>query len=136
LCCPCRSSRSDHNFGFAGQQDGKLFTSLGNDLATALGVDAVAIVYSVVQAQSKGVDMLGSSLQMFGPNPVKRTDDPSLYWTGHQYAGVRMKLDVPFIKTDRKGNAIEVDYAGYAKVARALSTKAGEYLEAHTSGKE
>lgn len=131
---PIVNDTKNRNFDLVG--DGKLCTSLGHDLATALGVDAVAIVYNVVQAQNKGIDMLGSYLHVFGPNPVKRSDDPSLYWTGHQYGGVHMKLDVPFVKTDRKGNATEEDFAGYARVARALSTRAGEFLLAKCSGKE
>ena len=72
-------------------------------------------------------------MYLFGPNPVKREDDPSHYWTGHQYSGVRMKLDVSFVHT-KKGVAEDVDFKGFARVAGALATKTGEYLTEKTRG--
>jgi len=85
----------------------------------SLGVDAVAVMYSIVQAENKTeTDMLVSYLYVFGPNPVKRDDNPSLYWTEHQYSGVQIKFRDTF----------DADFAGFASVVRALAEKTGEYL--------
>lgn len=127
---PIINDAKERNFSIS--LDGKLSQNLGHDLAGMLGVDAVVIVYNVLQMKGKTFEMLGSYLYMFGPNPVKRDDDPSLYYTGHQYSSAHIKLSVPFVRT--KGKETEVDFAGYARVARALSEKTGEYLETRISG--
>jgi hypothetical protein len=109
---------------------------LGDRLASALGVDAVAVMYSVVQADNKSIDMLGSYLYVFGPNPVKRDDNPSLYWTGHQYSGVYMKFRVAFVRKDKSNAARDADFAGFAMVARALAARTGEYLKERTQSEK
>jgi hypothetical protein len=114
---------------------GKLAQSLGHDLAKALGVDAVVIVYNVIQGQKKSIDLLGSYLYMFGPNPIADTGQ-SLYWSGHQYAGAYLRMEVPFVVTDKDGKLVEADYAGYRVVPKALATKVGEELKAKTAGKK
>ncbi|HKQ61193.1 MAG TPA: hypothetical protein VJS92_07865 [Candidatus Polarisedimenticolaceae bacterium] len=119
--------------GATGVGVGKLAKSLGDDLAKALGVDAVMILYNVVQGESKDIRMRGSYLYMFGPNPIADTGQ-SLYWSGHQYSGVYLRMDVPFVTTDKEGKLIEADYAGYAPVARALATRMGQHLKEKTSG--
>jgi len=135
LSVPTNNNPKQKEFGLAAKGgDGKLFQGLGHDLASELGVDAVAVMYSVVQDEKKTIDMLGSYLYVFGPNPVKRDDNPSLYWTGHQYSGVYMKLRVSFIRKDKKENATETDFPGFALVAKALAARTGEYLEAKTTG--
>ena len=122
-------------FGLAAKGgDGKLYQGLGHDLATALGVDAVALMYSVVQDENKKIDMLGSYLYVFGPNPVKRTDNPSLYWTGHLYSGVQLKFRVSFLRMDKKDNITGEDFAGFGRVAKALAEKTGDFLEARAKG--
>lgn len=112
---------------------GKLARSLGYDLAKAIDVDAVAILYNVVQAEKKNIRMRGSYLYMFGPNPVPDTGK-SLYWDGHQYSGDYLRMDVNFVVFDKEGNAETVDYTGYAVVAKALASKMGEHLEEKTKG--
>ncbi|MBI3450372.1 MAG: hypothetical protein HY049_15835 [Acidobacteria bacterium] len=137
LALPSENDTKSNHFGLLAKGgDGKLFESVGHDLATGLGVDAVAFLYAIVQAQSKSIDMLGAYMYVFGPNPVKRDDDPSLYWNGHQYSGAKMKFEVSFVKTDRKGVANDADFAGFAPVAKALSDAIGDDLVARTSGKD
>lgn len=135
---PTGNNTKNKDFGLAAQGgDGKLFQGLGHDLAASLGVDAVAVMYSIVQAENKTkTDMLGSYLYVFGPNPVKPGDNPSLYWTGHQYSGVQLKFRVSFIREDKKSDAADADFAGFARVARALATATGEYLDARTRGRK
>ncbi len=129
---PIINDAKERNFSIT--SDGKLAQNLGHDLTAALGVDAVVVVYNVLQMQGKTFEMLGSYMYMYGPNPVKRDDDPSLYWTGHQYSSAFLKLSVPFAR--HKGKEAEVDFAGYARVASALSERTGQYLEQRISGKE
>lgn len=125
----------DHHFQLAAQGIGvgKLAQSLGHDFAKALGVDAVAILYNVVQAEKKSITMLGSYLYMFGPNPVADTGQ-SLYWRGHQYSGVYLRMEVPFVIVDKDGALVDNDYVGYSVVAKALAAKMGEHLKEKTTG--
>ncbi|MES1166532.1 MAG: hypothetical protein ABUL68_00880 [Pseudomonadota bacterium] len=133
---PANTGGKNRDFRMAAQGgDGKLFQGLGHDLAGALGVDAVLVVYNVLQAESKSIQIINASAYLFGPNPVKR-DNASLYWTGHQYAGVHLPLDVSLMKVDRKGVEVENDFAGYAHVARALALKTGDYLKERMGGKK
>jgi hypothetical protein len=114
--------------------DGKLYTGLGHDLAESLGVDAVMIVYNVIQADKNSIDLLGTYAYMFGPNPVK-APDTALYWPGHQYAGAFLRMDVPVMKTDRKGKELENSLPEYAHVAKAVALRMGEFLDKETHEK-
>ena len=106
----------------------------GHDFAKALGVDAIVILYNVVQGQKNAIRMRGAYMYMFGPNPVPDTGQ-SLYWRGHQYSGVYLRMDAPFITTDKKGNLIEADYEGYAIVANAIGTRMAQHLQEKIQGK-
>jgi len=117
--------------GMTGVGIGKAAISLGHDFAGALGVDAVAILYNVVQAESKSIRMRGAGLYMFGPNPLPDTGK-SLYWNGLEYSGVYLRMDVPFITTDKAGKLIDADYDGYVLVGRALATKMAEHIKKKT----
>jgi hypothetical protein len=137
LSVPTINDAKGKEFGLSAKGgDGKLFQGLGHDLATALGVDAVAVMYSVVQDENKTIDMLGSYLYVFGPNPVKRDDNPSLYWTGHQYSGAEFRFRVSFMRKDKHEHETDSDFPGFALVAKALAAKTGEYLEAKTRGEK
>jgi hypothetical protein len=111
----------------------KIAHTLGHELAKALNVDAVAILYNVVQAEKKSITMKGAGLYMFGPNPVADTGQ-SLYWDGHQYSGVYLRMDVPFVSTDKEGHLVSADYEGYSLVAKALATRIGDHLVEKTRG--
>jgi hypothetical protein len=118
--------------GMTGVGIGKIAVSLGHDLATALGVDAVAILYNVVQADKTSINLRGAGLYMFGPNPIDASGQ-SLYWTGLQYSGVYLRMhDIPFIKTDKNGILVDADYDGYKIVAGALGTKMAQHIKKKT----
>ena len=118
--------------GQTGISIGKTAAALGYDLAQELGVDAVVILYNVVQADKSTINMRGAGLYMFGPNPVPNSGQ-SLYWNGHQYSGVYLRMkDIPFIKTDKNGNLVEADYAGYALVAGGLGKRMAEHVKGKT----
>ena len=103
-----------------------VFEGLGHDLAKALGVDAVLVVYNVIQAEKKATNLIGAYAYMFGPNPVPDTGQ-KLYWTGHQYTGAWMKLDVPLIRTEK--DASQFDFDGSGMVARALAERTAVHIE-------
>jgi hypothetical protein len=110
---------------------GKLADTLGYDLAKGIGVDAVLVLYNVVQADSDAIRLRGSYMYMFGPNPVPDTGQGS-YWKGQQYSGVYLRTDVDFIKTDRSGNLVspdDADYAGYAVVGEALALRMAQHVK-------
>jgi hypothetical protein len=108
---------------------GKTANALGHDLAGALNVDAVVILYNVVQAEKKAINMRGAGLYMFGPNPIADTGQ-SMYYPGQEYSGVYLRLkDIPFITLDKKGDGVAADYDGYAMVAKALGTRMAEHLQ-------
>jgi hypothetical protein len=135
LQLPSNNNAKNKRFEMAAQGgDGKLFQGLGHDLASALQVDAVLIVYSPLQAQTKTIDLLGAYAYMFGPNPVARGES-TLYWTGHQYSGVFLPMDVPLMEVDRSGAETSNGFADYGLVARALAMKTGEYLEERIAAK-
>jgi len=130
---PANAGGKNKDFRMAAQGgDGKLFQGLGQHLAATLGVDAVLIIYNVLRAESKSIEILDAFAYMFGPNPVKR-EPAALYWTGHQYTGAHLPLGVSLMKTDRKGSELENDFAGYAHVMRALAIKTGDYLKERTN---
>lgn len=118
--------------GMQGVGVAKAAVALGHDLAQALGVDAVVILYNVVQADKTTINMRGAGLYMFGPNPIAESGQ-SMYWSGHQYSGVYLRMkDIPFIKTDKDGNLVEADYAGYAIVTGALGTRMAQHIKGKT----
>lgn len=121
-----------NNFALAttGIGVGKLAATVGYDLTKALGVDAVVILYNVVQAEAKSFRLRGTYMYMFGPNPVADTGQ-SLYWKGHQYSGVFLRTDVDFVKADKAGNFIP-DYAGYGVVTGALGTRMAQHIKGKT----
>jgi len=105
----------------------KLADSVGYDLAKALRVDAVVILYNVIQAEKSAIRLRGTYMYMFGPNPVPDTGQGS-YWKGQQYSGVYLRTDVPFVKTDKEGHLVDADYAGYAIVAQAVGTRMAQHV--------
>jgi hypothetical protein len=118
--------------GQTGISIGKTAAALGYDLAAKLGVDAVVILYNVVQADKTAINMRGAGLYMFGPNPVPNSGQ-SLYWNGHQYSGVYLRMkDIPFIKTDKNRNLVDADYKGYGIVAGALGKRMAEHVKSKT----
>jgi hypothetical protein len=123
----------DFRLAATGAGVGKIAQQLGYDLPTALSVDATLIVYNVTAPKRNALSLVGTYLYMFGPNPVAGSGQ-SLYWQGHQYSGVFLKTDVPFISTDRDGNVLGNDFPGYALVARAVGNRMAAHLKEKTTG--
>jgi hypothetical protein len=126
-----------HHFDLAARGIGveKIAVSLGHDLATSLGLDAVAVLYNVVQADNRTISLVGSYLYLFGPNPVADKGE-SLYWSGHEYSGVQLRFEVPFVKTSKKGDLESADYEGYAVIPEALALRMGQHLQERSRPKQ
>jgi hypothetical protein len=123
--------RNKFQLATTGAGVGTMAEAAGYNLANALGVDAVAILYNVVQAEKKSINMRAAALYLFGPNPIKDTGQ-SLYWKGHQFSGVYLDIDeVPFVKID-DDKMTQADYAGYAIVAKALGLRMAQHLKEKT----
>ena len=122
-----------NNFSLAmqGIGVGKFANSVGHDFAKALGVDAVVVLYNVVQAEKTSINFRGAYMYMFGPNPVPNAGQ-SVYYPGQQYSGDYLRTDVEFIKTDKEGHALETDYAGYSIVSRALGRRMAQHVKSKT----
>jgi len=134
LPLPSNNNAKDKKFEMAAQGgDGKLFQGLGHDLASALQVDAVLVVYSPLQAQTKTIDLLGAYAYMFGPNPVP-PGQSTLYWTGHQYSGVFLPMSVHLMET-AKGQEVENCFEDYGAIAGALAIRTSEYLKERIAAK-
>jgi hypothetical protein len=110
---------------------GTLANTVGHDFARALGVDAVVILYNVVQFDKSHIRLRGAYMYMFGPNPVPDTGQGS-YWRGHEYSGVYLRTDVDFIEVAKDGSAVAVDYDGYGIVGRALGRRMAQHVQGKT----
>lgn len=122
---------NNYSLALQGMGVGSLANTAGHDLAKALGVDAVVIMYNVVQADSTSIRLRGSYMYMFGPNPVANSGQ-SMYYPGQQYSGTYLRTDVDFIKTDKDGKALETDYAGFGIVGRALGMRMARHVKEKT----
>jgi hypothetical protein len=122
---------NNYSLALQGMGVGSLANTAGHDLATALGVDAVVIMYNVVQAESTSIRLRGSYMYMFGPNPVANSGQ-NMYYPGQQYSGAYLRTDVDFIKTDKEGKALETDYAGFGIVAHALGMRMAQHIKKKT----
>ena len=122
---------NNYSLALQGMGVGTLANTAGHDLAKAIGVDAVVIMYNVVQAESTSIRLRGSYMYMFGPNPVGNTGQ-SMYYPGQQYSGAYLRTDVDFVKTDKEGKALETDYAGFGIVGRALGMRMAQHIKQKT----
>lgn len=125
-----------------GSIDGQLIESVGHDLAKALGVDAVLIVYNNQLADEKWGKtrywLSAVNMQMFGPNPRPLQEgkkDNNLYSKGLFYCGVRMPFSSglcinPKIKDEAlKAENEKQNYIAYNNMIAGCANKIGTYLQ-------
>jgi hypothetical protein len=122
----------DFELGMTGIGIGKFANAAGNDLVKQLGVDAVLMIYSPVQAEKAAINMLGVGMYMFGPNPIAEAGQ-NMYYGGHQYSGLYLKTkEVPFITTDKNGKLINADFQGFGPVVGAMGARMAEHIKKKT----
>ncbi|MES2704609.1 MAG: ankyrin repeat domain-containing protein [Bacteroidota bacterium] len=112
----------------------KLTSSLGYDLAKALGVDAVMVVYVCTRKVKQTKDDFGVNAvvcMMMGPNPGKAEDtDPEAKNLGQFYCGTRTYYSSPALFREEKG--MFGQYEGMGNVMKAHAAKMCRYV----NGKE
>lgn len=122
--------------------ESKFFQSMGYDLATGLGVDAVVAVTIVTRKEDmtkENYSVNHASMYMFGPNPTQLPEEEDkglkgvFYVRGQFYCGSRVnfsKLE-NFQRVDKKKgtpNWAPV-YSGMENVMTALTDKIGTYFQ-------
>ncbi len=112
----------------------KLTSSLGNELAKGLGVDAVVVVYICTRKPKQTKDDYGVNAvvtMMLGPNPGRDAgSDPEAKNLGQFFCGTRTYYSSPVIFKDAKG--VFGQYDGMANVLSAHAAKMSKYI----NGKE
>lgn len=144
--------------------DDKVTNSLGDELAKAMGVDAVVLVWASTKVNDKAVYLKDTNVYMFGPNPLPfKTEDLGYFGarSGHFYCGthveyknVLLPAGLKIAALDAKGmftapgdganrvrdlasEAPNADgYEGYEKIADALSSKLATFMTEATKKKD
>jgi len=112
----------------------KMTSSLGNELATALGVDAVVVVYIATRKPKMNQDDYAVNavvMMMLGPNPGRSAgSDPEAKNLGQFYCGTRTFYGSPSIFKDNR--SVLGQYDGMANLLAAHAKKMSAYI----NGKE
>jgi hypothetical protein len=59
-----------------------------------------------------------------------------MHWSGHEYSGVQLRTDVPFVTTSKKGDLASSDCVGYAVIPQALALRMGQRLQERSQPKK
>ncbi len=112
--------------------DEKMQNSVGYDLATNLGVDAVLIVYfTIYQPKDTRIVLQNANMILMGPNPVQVEEGktPLFYRRGQFYCATRFQPDLPIFnskKKDPETQKLTID--GFEHVVMGLSIPLCKYL--------
>ncbi|MEQ8472325.1 MAG: hypothetical protein RIC35_14125 [Marinoscillum sp.] len=114
-------------------KDTKMTETLGYDLATALGVDAVVISYITAWAPSDKKIMLENvNLTMFGPNPVMPEESKHgmvPHVKGQFYVGTRAVIEEVLFDYNKKDESSQsLDFTGLDHIYSALVTEMCSYI--------
>ncbi len=112
-------------------QNNEMMESMGYDLAKALDVDAVIVIYNTMSVFTKWFkdryNLNATSMYMFGPNPTplkEGKDDNKYYSKGIFYSGTRKKATPEMLAEIEKNR-----FNGYENIVAALATKMGNYIK-------
>jgi hypothetical protein len=115
------------------ENDTRMMTSLGFDLAGKLGVDAVLVVYATIYSPADGKVVLQNvTFGLFGPNPLQLEPGKSrmFYSRGLWYSGTRLTVGVPVVQIDPKQPGTrQIDPTGFEVIASKMSHRLLESLE-------
>jgi hypothetical protein len=121
------------SFPAIGLYDKKQARSLGFDLANKLEVDAVLVIYIVINKMKKNKEIYAIrsiSGYLFGPNPIQREDDKgAIYSRGVFYGGARAFYNKPQTIQDEK-DFTTVSYDGIDNSLAAMAVRLSHYLQA------
>lgn len=108
----------------------KLTSSLGYELCTQLGVDAVLVTYIATRKEKvygSGYGVNAVMTVMLGPNPGKSDEsDPDAKNLGQFYCGTRTYFSDP---VEFQGEKTKPQYDGIANILAAHANKMGGYIK-------
>lgn len=127
-------------------QNNEMMECMGYDLAKALDVDAVIVIYNTMTVHMKWFKdrycLHATSMYMFGPNPTplkEGKDDNKYYSKGIFYSGTRISFGESGIllnpKEPKKATPemlAEIEknrFNGYENILAGLATKMGDYIK-------
>ena len=113
--------------------DENMQNSIGYDLATNLGVDAVLIVYfTIYQPKDTRIVLQHANMILMGPNPLQVAEGgkkPLFYRKGQFYCATRFQPDVPIYNSKKKDPETQkINAKGFDNVVIGLSTPLCKYL--------
>ncbi len=125
---------SDGQPMFMSFDDKKMFQSLGYDLPTALGVDAVLCVYfTIYMPKDTKIKLQNANMIMLGKNPVQVNEGdkkPKFYRRGLLYCATRFQPDVAIYNYSKKDEKThDLDITGFDNVVLGLGTGICKYLK-------
>lgn len=114
-------------------KDEKMQNSVGYDLATNLGVDAVLIVYLTIYCpKDTRVVMQNANMILMGPNPIQPKGDenkPMFYRKGQFYCATRFQPDITIWNVSKKDPSTkELNSKGFDYMFTGMATVIGKYI--------
>lgn len=123
-------------------KDLKMDESLGYDLCSKLGVDAVLVTYMTVWAKNeKEIRLENIRMVMFGPNPDMPENMESKYGIiphikGEFYCGVSVNPEMAlFHYNKKKPETQKFDFTGFDIIYTAMVKKMGDYIKENSASK-
>ncbi|MFH2144056.1 MAG: hypothetical protein ABIJ97_16645 [Bacteroidota bacterium] len=126
----------ESKFSLLDCKDPKMMEGLGSDLAKALDVDAVLIIYNTVKSKNtySAAELKYVSMAMFGPNPIELAEgekDGALYRKGLYYGVFRIEIGES--TKDKKDASTFVITKGYENIMVGLANRLGAWLKEKTA---
>jgi hypothetical protein len=121
-------------------KDTDMSESLGYDLCTKLGVDAVLVTYmTVFMPKDKKIDLVNARFVLFGPNPVMPAESkggPIPHVKGLFYYGASANPESLIYNENKKvPGSDKLDFTGFDTMYIALVRSFGEYYKEKTEKK-
>lgn len=115
-------------------KDENMQNSVGYDLATKLGVDAVLIVYMTIYCPKETkVVMQNANMILMGPNPIQPQGEdkkPMFYRKGQFYCATRFQPDITIYNVSKKDPSTkELNSKGFDYMFTGMATVIGKYLK-------
>jgi hypothetical protein len=115
-------------------KDIEMTESLGNDLCTALGLDAVIVSYMTIWMPSKSkIQLQNIRFIMFGPNPVMPVESKGgliPHVKGLFYCGYSVNPELLIYNESKKDpKSKELNFDGFSNIYVALAKEMGDYIK-------
>jgi hypothetical protein len=129
-----RKTKVADNNVFSFNKDTKMTESIGYELCTTLGVDAVLVSYMTVFMPSKTkIQLVNVRFVMFGPNPVMPAESKGgmiPHVKGQFYCGYSVNPDALIYNENKKDpKSKELNFEGFSNIYVAMVKEMGEYIK-------